>query len=243
MDPIQPPFLFRIDEISERSDIVPPRLDKEGRWNPSSKPGSHIRTAGGVSGQWFYLDGQSIRQIDALPETGCEHHSTMSVYYSAGLGFWIMKGDATAIADERESAWHTPKFDHISRDYSSFITYQGPNVNLRIQRSDQTWPAFLLPDIYHTSERTDAKHLGGLTGELPIFIAFLALATRPEWLANAIPILFSEGSWKVHSYVSPRQHKRGVVVSVYSAPFTWNGGSNKATLTQYEDGDSGNFFS
>jgi hypothetical protein len=64
--------------------------------------------------------------------------------------------------------------------YSSYITNAGEHNRLRTQRSNQTWPKMLLPKHYHAPEpsrTSDEYHqYGGLTGELPLFLALIAFS-------------------------------------------------------------------
>lgn len=107
-----------------------------------------------------------------------------------------------------------------------------------MQRIDQAWPKLLLPDIYHAHEIiNDDRYMGygGLRGDLPIFLALIAFSTQPEWLKAVLPTTFVNGEWRTHDYPVRRKHQRGVVVSLYTAPSTWAGGSTSADLVRYEE--------
>jgi hypothetical protein len=109
-----------------------------------------------------------------------------------------MRGDVAA-PPEGET-WHPLRFDHNPHDYSSFLTNAGQQTMLRVQRNDQAWPRLLLPDIYHTPTLTQHRQYGGLTGELPIFLALIAFSTSRDWLPNVLPNVFSGGAWVPHRY-------------------------------------------
>jgi hypothetical protein len=211
---------------------------------------------GGISDRFWYCNTQQIQELPQLPPQAHPYRQ-FSVYFLGGYGFWVLRGDATApLAGE---AWHPLRFDHDEEDYSSFMTNAGTNSQLRTQRLDQLWPRMLLPDIYHAPVQTTSQNYGGLTGELPIFLALLALSIQREYLHTILPGLFTGGGWTVHGYQFPRkmsalyilnctlltllgQPQRGVVVTVYTAPSNWNGGSTFTDLEVYERGDYGNYY-
>ena len=155
--------------------------------------------------------------------------------------------------------WHPLRFDHHARTYASFVTNAGQHNTLRIQREDQAWTRMLLPDIYHTPVRTEDTRYGGLIGELPIFLALIAFSTSREYLPSVLPRVFIGGSWIVHPYQQPRKshysfgpiiqysyltgtNQRGVVVTVYTCPSNYAGGSTAYDLDQYENGNLGKYF-
>jgi hypothetical protein len=55
----------------------------------------------------------------------------------------------------------------------------------------------LLPDIYHVPPYRH-EGFGGLTGDLPIFLALIAFSMSPRRLATEIPELMEDGEWKTH---------------------------------------------
>jgi hypothetical protein len=63
----------------------------------------------------------------------------------------------------------------------------------------------LLPDIYHAPARTQDQNYGGLTGELPILLALIALSMPPSYLPQILPNMFAGGAWQVHGYRLPRK--------------------------------------
>lgn len=111
----------------------------------------------------------------------------------------------------------------------------------------------LLPDIYHGAAYPHTGY-GGLTGELPIFLALLAFSMAPGHLANDLPNMMSGGSWRAHrqshgreSYTfktrggtclltRPGTNKRGVIVYVYTVD------DNHDELAAYEKGELGNYY-
>ncbi|KAF2746050.1 hypothetical protein M011DRAFT_459574 [Sporormia fimetaria CBS 119925] len=234
---MSPPFVFKIDEIRENPDIRP-REDSRGRWIPSTDPGSNQRISGGVSNRYYHCDRQRICQISPRPK-GSRTFKTFSVYYSAGQGFWVLRGDATKPEDD---GWHPLRFNHSTTDYASFLTNAGQHDTLCVQRRDQQWPRMLLPDVYHTNMVTESQQYGGLVGELPILLALVAFSTSRDWLENVLPLVFKDGGWQIHSYKVPRMDKRGVVVTVYTCPSTLAGGSTKTDLEQYEHGCFGKYY-
>jgi hypothetical protein len=113
----------------------------------------------------------------------------------------------------------------------------------------------LLPDIYH-GPAYSAPGYGGLTGDLPIFLALMAFSMKPDRLPTQLPKLMRNGDWVTHershgrtchtrpnflllNFTDPRDigvDKRGLIVYVYA----YNG--NKDELEGYEDGSYGNYF-
>lgn len=138
-----------------------------------------------------------MRRIPGLL-SGFSKYSTHAMYYSGGFGFWVLRGDPTT-GTEFES-WQPLRFDYDGDNYSSFVTSAGKNPQLRVQRHDQTWPAMLLPDIYHAYDRMEDPQYGGLTGEMGIFLALIALSMLQKHLSHTLPTMYSKGSWDVHGY-------------------------------------------
>jgi hypothetical protein len=130
-------------------------------------------------------------------------YKTMSTYYSAGQGFWILNGDAANLSPDDWEAWHLLKFEHSGADKSSYLTNVGPHQTLKVQRADQRWPGLLLPNIYHTANQPDVLEEGGLRGDLPIFLALIALSTTAPYTSAAIRTSFIGGSWIEHIYGVP----------------------------------------
>lgn len=234
-----PPFFFRIDEIRE-DPSVRPYYDNLGNWIPSIEANVNRRVLGGVSERLWFCNRQQIFEIyDPLPPESLQFKQ-FSVYFGGGYGFWVLRGDATNPADDE--AWHPLRFDHSELDYSSFLTNAGQQPQLKIQRPDQIWPKMLLPDIYHAPMQTTSLAHGGLTGELPILLGLLAISMPSNWLPSELPKLFTGGVWTVHAYTIPRTNQRGVVVTVYTCPPSWAGGSTTADLDRYERGDMGKYY-
>lgn len=244
---MSPPFLFQINEIEEDPDAAE-HLDNRGHWNPSREKNSHryVRSQGLVTGSWWFCDRQRIQELNHpnLPATS-QHYKTISMYYCGGLGFWILDEDALDLRDDSWQIWHPLRFTHTDPDYSSYATSAGDKPTLRLQRSDQTWPRLLLPDIYHAHHIiADDRYIGygGLKGDLPVLLALLALSTNREELRRVLPTTFTGGSWCVHERASTRIHQRGVVVRVYTCPPEWAGGSTGDDLDDYENGTYGTYF-
>ncbi|KAF2113808.1 hypothetical protein BDV96DRAFT_117764 [Lophiotrema nucula] len=234
-----PKYFFRIDEIGESPNATQ-NVDLRGNWIPSTEEDDNIRIGGGVSGRTWYCDNQQIYAVGQLP-AGCAPYKTYSVYYSAGHGFWVFRGDATDPSDDEN--WHPLRFEWDEQDgYSSYLTNAAEHNTLRIQRAQQQWPSLLLPDIYHTTQLTPYQQYGGLKGELPIFLALMALSTSREWLPNVLPTIFAGGQFIPHTYGLPRTNQRGVVVAVYTAPHLLQDGSAQNELRDYEEGRLGKYF-
>lgn len=175
-------------------------MDAQGRLIPSTKHGDNLRIQGYATGKLFYCDSQRIYPINERPRESA-HYKTFSVYFHGGYGFWVLRGDALSpIPGEH---WQPLRFDHSDTDYSSFLTNAGEHSTLRVQRLEQRWQSMLLPDIYHTSIMTDHRQYGGLTGELPILLALIALSTKREWVPNVLPMTFVNGAWAGHPYQVP----------------------------------------
>lgn len=196
----QPPFFFQMVEIEEDEEASA-HYDNRGNWIPSTDAGANRRVSGGVSGMYWFCDGERIYRVDSPPQ-GSLGYKRFSVYYGGGYGFWVLKGDALNPSDE--ATWHPLRFEHSPINYSSYLTPAGTESILRVQRTDQQWPRMLLPDIYHTSVRSETSSYGGLTGELPIFLALIAFSTSKDWLPNVLPIVFVGGAWTTHEYQLPR---------------------------------------
>lgn len=243
---MSPPFIFRIDEIQEHAEAAE-NFDTQGHWIPSTDENAHepVRTAGVVTGSWWYCDGQQIYTIGSSRPSGSHQFKTITMYYCAGLGFWILNENALTISNESWQTWHPLRFTHADNDYSSHATGAGDMPTLRMQRSDQTWPRLLLPDIYHAPQilpDNQYRGYGGLNGELPILLALVAFSTSRERLRDVLPMAFQQEAWQTHNQAFARIHQRGVVVRVYTAPNNWNGGSTSNELSNYESGNLGNYY-
>ncbi|KAF2851862.1 hypothetical protein T440DRAFT_46162 [Plenodomus tracheiphilus IPT5] len=235
---MSPPYIFQINEVN-RNPRATCRYDNFGRWIPSYEGAGHEIYNVGATGKYWYCDRSRFYRIDA-PPIGSTEYSTFSLYYGGGHGFWVLKG--SAINPPRHDDWHALKFDHSPSDYSSFLTNAGQQDTLRCQRSDQTWPQMLLPDIYRTTSITQHQQYGGLTGELPILLGLMAHTTTRDSLPIAIPYMFQNQTWQEHMFQYQRTENRGVIVTVYTCPESWAGGSTMNDLIAYERGDFGKYF-
>jgi hypothetical protein len=117
-----------------------------------------------------------------------------------------MNGDATN--PPQAETWHHLTFDWDPTNYSSALTNAGSERTLRIQNSNSHWPRMLLPDIYHGPHYISPGY-GGLTGDLPIFLALIAFSMRPERLQSELPRMMQRGEWGTHS----RSHGRMFAIS------------------------------
>jgi hypothetical protein len=191
---LQPPFIFRIEEIGEHANS-PVVVNNKGFWEPSTVPGANIRVGGGVSGIYWLCNGQSIQPLNQpLPATAALY-SVFSMYYCAGLGFWVLRGDATNPEDD---PWRPLLFDHDNQDYSSYLTNAGNAQTLRCQRPTQSWPRMLLPDIYQVPPTPTNQAYGGLKGELAILLALIAFSMSKEHLQMYLVSMFLGSVWQVH---------------------------------------------
>jgi hypothetical protein len=189
-------FFFRIDEFIEHPEAIE-QYDQDGRWIPMALAGYNIRQHGlGVSGQWWHCDGQKIRpKSNWSPPAGSVPYKIFSTIYSAGHGFHVLRGDAT---DPPEGeTWHDLSFDWDETTLSSALTNAGFSRSLRVHNPNSRWPRILLPDIYHGPEYSGTDY-GGLTGELAIFLALIALSMKPDRLRTQLPKMMADGEWKEH---------------------------------------------
>lgn len=255
---MSPPYYIRIDYMREHPNHKP-FVDAVGTWYPPKSLGTNEMIGGGVSGLYWYCDGRAITQVAYLPGN-CPHFKTFSVYHHKGI-FWASKCDATTVqvgdGDEGDQnledalegegeGWHHLSFDYEDEDaeqqtYSSHVTNAGQHGRLRTQRPDQTWPKMLLPEHYHAPEssRTSAEYhqYGGLTGELPLFLALIAFSVDANLVHWALPACFQNEKWRTHNANHVRQDGRGMVVRVYCVP-----GGDATELMNYENGVWGKYF-
>lgn len=240
---MSPPYIFRIDEISQNP-RAPSLATNYGHWIPSTQPGVNVPVGGGASGAWWICNGQSIQPApdNALPY-GSRPYQTFSVFYSDGFGFWIMRGDA--IRPNQEEAWKPLCFDHDENDWSSYLTNAGPHQTLRFVRNGQMWPYMLLPNVYHCRPAPASQTYGGLTGDLAIFLGLMALSMDQLYVSQHLPARFTGGAWKEHRLTHGRVHQRGVVVYIYTCPTSWAatyGSSTAKDLHDYEKGVHEKYF-
>jgi hypothetical protein len=187
-----PPFFFEIDEITE-SGLAAPNVDIHGNWMPSTDQNANVTfTAGAtVSGKSWFCD--KLRIYETPRPQAAQLYKTFSVYYSGGVGFWILKGDARQPPDD--DGWHGLQFNYYNGDYSSYLTNAGQYPTLNLQPQDQDWADLLLPNTYHTHRAATSTHYGGLTGELPIFLALMAFSTSRDYLPGVLPFTLNNGVW------------------------------------------------
>lgn len=191
----QPPYIFKIDEIRKHPDIRPSSTSS-GHWIPSTSIGYNYRSGGGISNTWWYNQRDQIRPVPAqsVPQP-LNHFKTFSVFYSGGGGFWVLQGDGTAPGPSQ--CWMPLRFDPVANG-SSYLTPAGEGDTLQCQRSDQHWPHKLLPNIYHGLCTQNPNH-GGLCGELPIFLALVAMSMGPTNLPQWLPWMFQGSRWHAHN--------------------------------------------
>jgi hypothetical protein len=197
-----PSFVFRIEEIAEHPHITPRTI--RGSWRPPLIPGGSYSLAAGASNLYGYCDSHQISWLAHLPH-GASIYKRYSTYYAEGSGFWILKGDARAPSPDDD--WHKLRFDTYDNRGSSYLTSAGQLPTLHVQPPSQNWAALLLPDIYHSRTPATRECPGGLTGELPIFLALVAFTTSRENLQGVLPQTFSGGRWNSHSWQAPRRSR------------------------------------
>jgi hypothetical protein len=66
----------------------------------------------------------------------------------------------------------------------------------------------LLPDIYHGPSVAKGQNYGALKGELPIFLALIALSLPGHHLPNVLPQLYVNGHWQSHTMAHGRKSCR-----------------------------------
>lgn len=161
------------------------------------------------------------------------HYNTFSVFFVAGRGFQVLRGDATLPTPEER--WRCLRFQH--KDGHSIVTNAGDQEAMRFHQEGAQWPAMLLPDIYH-GRGTRSQSRGGLTGELPIFLALIALSMPASYLPAWLPDMFrtDTSGWRFHGLTKQWVHKRGVVVNVWAVPSEWSMSSPIADIVRYENG-------
>jgi hypothetical protein len=223
---------------------------------PSVGQGANINfTPGvGVSGKQWFCD--TIRIYETPIPRDAQFYKTFSVYYVGGVGFWVLNGDARRPPNDDD--WHPLQFAFPNTDYAAYLTNAGQSQALHMQPQDGRWAHMLLPTTNHTHNPAPTAEWGGLIGELPILLALVAFSTSREYLPSVLPYTFSNGSWVTsHDWQMPSElspcaaqcltnllgmTKRGVVVSVYTCPQTYNPtGSTGLDLQNYELGKRGKY--
>jgi hypothetical protein len=190
-----------MDEIGEHPNALVV-INNKGQWEPPTAANSNIRIGGGISGTYWLCNGQNIQPLgDRLP-SGALPYKTFSMYYCAGFGFWVLRGDATTPTEE---SWRPLEFDHDTSDYSSYLTNAGTEQTLRCQRPSQRWPRMLLPDIYQVPPTPTHEAYGHLKGELPILLALIAFSMSKENLQQCIRRMFMGQVWQVHGFPHGRR--------------------------------------
>ncbi|KAJ4373587.1 hypothetical protein N0V86_007729 [Didymella sp. IMI 355093] len=215
-----------------------PGVDPNGHWLPSHIPGYNVVAHEGATGVWFVCNGDTIWTTAeaGLPEM--KLYQTFSVFFCGGFGFRVLEGNATVPAPG--NTWRPLGFEYDQDDrHSSFLTNVLQDTTLRYRREDQGWVNVLLPNTYHGAMTTNPNK-GALKGELPIFLALLALSMPLQYLQTYIPRMMVNGAWTWHNLGSGWTDKRGVIVTVYSVP-GWTGGSAD-DIQDYEDGRTGKYY-
>ncbi|KAF3039044.1 hypothetical protein E8E12_008599 [Didymella heteroderae] len=232
-----PAFVFQITEVREHENVLP-GVDSNGHWLPSHIPGYNVIARVGATGVWFVCNGEAIWTAAHTDLPRMEHYKTFSVFFCGGFGFRVLEGNATSPASGK--TWRPLGFEYDPNDgHSSFLTNVLQETTLKYRREDQGWVNVLLPNTYHGS-KTRNPDKGALKGELPIFLALLALSMPLQYLQAYIPQMMQNGAWTWHKLGSGWDDKRGVIVTVYSVP-GWAGGG-AADIQAYEDGRTGKYY-
>ena len=217
-----------------------PRVDPWGRWVLPRSVGSNKLIGGNDSGKYWHCRGDDIIQVEEnMPPPG--HFKTFSVYYDDGT-FWITRGDAStqligAGDSNKESGtghgedWHRLTFEYNEITYASYLTNAGENYQLRVQRPDQDWPRMLLPNHYHNQliSHPAYQQYGGLTGELPLFLALMAFSVDVKYVGWVFRSCFTNGAWGTHLQPHGRKQSASFVLQYAYKNFlhryrqTWNG--------------------
>lgn len=223
-------YIFRINELRESEcGAATPAQDANGQWIPTDELGANAILLAGATNMLWLCDGKRIRQLDHNnPPQRMTLYKTYSVYYCHGRGFLVLRDNA--ISTRREECWLPLSFDHDKTDYSSYLTNARFEPALHCYRTDQKWMKMLLPDVYHGSWPVPAPY-GGLKGELAIFLALIAFAIPVDRLQQDLPAMFHSGKWQQYEMGNGRDHKRGVVVEVWTYP----GSSSPEKLEDLEE--------
>lgn len=198
----QPPYFFKIEEIKPNPGCTP-ESTPEGHWRPSTYPNYNYRTGDGVSNILWKCQGTYISQASMQITPTLEVYKQYSVFYSEGFGFWVLSGDATDPSGEQ--AWNALRFDHGHVNGAAYLTQAGQESAIPLQHPSAMWHHKLLPNTYHGS-RPQPPGCGGLVGELPIFLALVAMSMDPTDLLQYIPWMFQNDAWLVHSLVRGRKY-------------------------------------
>ncbi|KAF3054177.1 hypothetical protein E8E11_011992 [Didymella keratinophila] len=232
-----PAFVFQITEVREHQNVQT-STDTSGYWLPSDTPGYNVVVSEGASHVWWICNGTAIWSVPEAQLPPKEHYSTYSMFFSGGFGFRVLHGNATD--PEPDKDWKPLGFEHDKRDgYSSFLTNVMDKPTLKSHRTNQRWVPMLLPNTYHGPASTKPGR-GALKGELPIFLALMALSMPKEQVRACLPAMFSNGAWQLHNMSNGWEHKRGVIVTVYSVP-GWAQGSAQ-DIENYEEGHTGKYY-
>ncbi|KAF2030187.1 hypothetical protein EK21DRAFT_89074 [Setomelanomma holmii] len=111
-----PPYIFRIDEVREHP-AISPISTVNGHWKPSSNPGWNYKVQAGVTNMLWYNEGSRIRFLPAQAPSQPSPFTpfkTYSIFFSEGLCFWVLHGDATE--PPPQEVWHELSFDEGDYD-------------------------------------------------------------------------------------------------------------------------------
>ncbi|KAF2497147.1 hypothetical protein BU16DRAFT_350522 [Lophium mytilinum] len=258
-----PTFLVRVDVMRPQPAGFGQSVDSYGRWTPPKAFGGNISAGGGTSGLYYYCDGQRIVQSAWPTNPPPTHFKTYSVYFQEN-DFYVANGDATRSQvgdgkapqseteeDSEEEDEEKPKPPFIidgwfrmsftyCQNYVSHVCYDGEQRKLCFQHAQQDWVRMLFPPAYHADILSQpGTHYGGLTGDLPLFLALIMFSVQENLGHWALTSLFQGGSWTPHTQPHGRGDRRGMVVSVWAWPPTT---TTPTHLAQLENGVFGKFF-
>ncbi|RFU31516.1 hypothetical protein B7463_g4822, partial [Scytalidium lignicola] len=252
-------FLFTVNELVTNDDPEVPgsvqqNLDDYGRWRPPQVvQGFHPQIPGHVyrwrngdislanSYQWVtysagdppYANGGIFRAQGQQPE----YYRAVTMFYCNQFDhFFATPGDATVRDRESstENDWHPIVFDNTQQNIS-YVDLGGGDDHLSVRRAN--WIDEVVPKAYRCVE-DNAPEGGGLAGRLPLLVALVAFSCRG---ANALrQVLIEDRAWRQyrwhrHRRPTGRQHKRGMVVTVFLDPD--NEASTRQTLYELEYGE------
>ena len=182
---------------------MPGRYTNQGHW----EPGKSISRFDGISKTLWSCDDNYMRRLSDSPRK-IKLYSNASVYYAEGYGFWVSHEDPFgAFGAYLDGRWKPLTFEHNEIDYSSYLTNSGVSGRLRCQRPDQLWQRMLLPEIYHSPAIAKDPTHGGLSGDLPIFLALIALSMSREDLITNMGDMYRQGQWQVHGLPHRRKYE------------------------------------
>lgn len=197
-------FVFRINEIGESADRQL-QHDINGHWKLSATSRANHTIAGGATDVWWLCNGINVQVLEQPKiRKRATLYKAYSLYYMAGKGFMVLRGNAVDASCSDSEVWFSLCFDHYRSDYSSYLTNAGCEPALLCRQANQQWVKMLLPDICHGSWEVAAPY-GGLKGELAIFLGLIAFAITMDRLRQVLPSMFHSGQWQEYKMAHGRK--------------------------------------